>query len=58
MNHQSRWFSWAGCYITIDEDNELGAELLPDRVLLGGVRKTIGKGTFGKVKKAIHRQTG
>lgn len=55
------FFSLLFClvYITRDEGNELLlTELLPNRVpqLLG--RKTIGKGTFGKVKKAIHRHTG
>jgi hypothetical protein len=42
-----------GCGL-YNEDNEFLTELLPYRVRSEGCRATIGKGTFGKVKKARH----
>jgi 5'-AMP-activated protein kinase catalytic alpha subunit len=40
-----------------NEDNDFRTELLLHRVLRLLARRTIGRGTFGKVKKAIHIHT-
>jgi hypothetical protein len=40
-----------------NENNEFVIELLFNRVKIKRNRKTIGRGTFGKVKKGLHRIT-
>ena len=39
-------------------NNQIGAEQLHHRVPPLLCSKTIGRGTFGKVKKALHKRTG
>lgn len=58
-NPQSLWHAVGVLvYNNTNEDNDFLTELLSNGVHMRGVRKTIGKGTFGKVKKAVHRHTG
>ena len=50
------WLGLMGLFI-YNEDNEFIIKLLQNRVNLKVFRATIGRGTFGKVKKATHIPT-